>query len=204
MSLLPMFIKEFNIGGMNINIEQEGNVGIGGMVWDAAFIVGRFLAKNKDIVFKNVNSIIELGSGTGLVGIAVALMFPDIHITITDHRSHLSLIETNVQCNNLKNVTVRELDWFKPENIGKFDLVIGSDLVYDPDLFEPLLNAIDIVSSQKSLIFLSNEVRMSRDFDIYKKAQERGWQLTMIPLDLNHEEDRNPESPVIRFVKTWD
>ena len=32
MSLLPIFLKEFEIGDVTVKIEQEGQVGIGGMV----------------------------------------------------------------------------------------------------------------------------------------------------------------------------
>ncbi|CAG9322992.1 unnamed protein product [Blepharisma stoltei] len=203
MSLLPMFLKEFEIGGIKINIEQEGNVGIGGMVWDAAFILSKFLAKHQKHVFSNVKNVVELGSGTGLCGIATALLNPNCQVTLTDHRSHISLIDTNIDCNCLKNARSKELDWFHPSNIGKFDLIIGTDLVYDPTLFGPLLDTLDIVSKPNSLILLCNEVRMSRDLDFYKMAQERGWQVTVIPSEFSDPENRNPESPVIRFVKNW-
>lgn len=200
MSLLPCFLKEFEIGGQEIKIEQEGSVGIGGMVWDAAIVLAKFLAKHKGI-YKGVKRVLELGSGTGLCGAAVAMLNPDIEVVITDQRSHLGLIMTNIQINNLFNAKCEELDWFTPQDLGKFDMIIGTDLVYEPVLFEPLLNTIDLCSDENTKIIMCHEVRRKRDLNFYKAARAKGWTVTIFPQELCDDEYRSPEVPIMRFHK---
>ena len=110
MSLLPIFLKEFEIGNVVVKIEQEGQVGIGGMVWDASLILAKFLYCNKSIVFSKISSVLEVGSGTGICGLACALMEPKLKVTLSDLRSHLPLIQTNIDINSTSNVICDEID----------------------------------------------------------------------------------------------
>jgi predicted nicotinamide N-methyase len=201
MSILPIFLKEFEIGDVTVKIEQEGQVGIGGMVWDASLILAKFLFSNKSEVFSKVTTVLEVGSGTGICGLACAMMQPRLRVVLSDLRSHLGLIRTNIDANNTPNVICEEIDWFSPKNSTKYDLVIGSDVVYEPDLFEPLLNTLDLVTTPNSIVFLCNELRMTRDLQFYKLAQKKGWTLTILPESLLDKEYFSHECPVIRLTK---
>jgi predicted nicotinamide N-methyase len=202
MSLLPIFMKEFEIGSVTVKIEQEGQVGIGGMVWDASLILAKFIAQNKLEIFSRVKTVLEVGSGTGICGLACAMLEPKTRVTLSDLYSHLALIQTNIDINNLSNVSCCEIDWFKPQNTGKFDLIIGTDVVYEPDLFEPLLDTLETVSHPNSVIFLCNELRATRDLNFYKLAQKKGWTLTIVPEHLQDKEYFSHECPVMRFTRT--
>lgn len=201
MSLLPIFLKEFEIGNVTVKIEQEGQVGIGGMVWDASLILAKFLYCNKDLVFSKATTVLEVGSGTGICGLACAMMEPKLRVYLSDLRSHLPLIQTNIDINSTTNVSCGEIDWFNPGNPGKFDLIIGSDVVYEPDLFEPLLDTLDVLSTKDTVILLCNELRMTRDLGFYKLAQKKGWTLTILPEHLQDKEYFSHECPIMRFTK---
>ncbi|KAL8732968.1 MAG: hypothetical protein Q9166_002366 [cf. Caloplaca sp. 2 TL-2023] len=85
--------------------------------------------------------VIELGAGTGLVGLAIAAMF-DVHVHLTD----LPDIVPNLRSNATANVrsstkgstTVGELDWStvltrQKEDLGGYDLVVAADPLYSPE-----------------------------------------------------------------------
>ena len=201
MSLLPIFLKEFEIGDVVVKIEQEGQVGIGGMVWDASLILAKFLYCNRDSVFARVRTVLEVGSGTGICGLACALMSEKLRVTLSDLDSHLPLIRTNIDINATTNVYCEEIDWFNSTDEKKYDMVIGSDCVYDVELFEPLLDTLDKVTTKDSVVFLCNELRMTRDLGFYKIAQRKGWTLTILPEYMLDKEYFSHECPIMRFTK---
>jgi len=201
MSLLPIFLNEFQVAEFTVQIDQEGKIGIGGMVWDAAVLLSKFISKNRES-FKSVKRVVELGSGTGLCGLAVAYLLPQAEVVLTDNQPHVPLLQRNAELNGLPNVKVEELDWFHPRNLGDFDMVIGSDIVYEPQLFEPLLDSLEAVTGPHTLVYLCNELRMSRDLNFYKAAHKRNWTMTILPDSLLDPECVNPESPVMLYKKS--
>ena len=65
--------------------------------------------------------VLELGSGTGGVGIAVPYITPNVsESVITDIGEHLTLMQTNVDLNPTvaDRVKVANLDWTSPEDLG--------------------------------------------------------------------------------------
>lgn len=100
--------------------------------------------------------VLELGSGTGLVGIMAATVLlrsgtPSL-VQLTDFEN-LENLRHNVNCNlppsPLSRVVVKQLDWREyydrrrmgeVEKGGRFDLILGADLVYEP-LHLPWLHA---------------------------------------------------------------
>ncbi|CEP12375.1 hypothetical protein [Parasitella parasitica] len=101
--------------------------------------------------------ILELGAGTGYVGIALALQLcKPAQVYITDLEQVVPLIQENVKlhyCPNNKDgsaaeVIVDRLHWGNREDAkrlvdqGRFDLVVVSDCVYFPELFGILLDTL--------------------------------------------------------------
>lgn len=105
-----MLFKDIPIGDITVLIEQESIIGIGGMIWDASVYMASFLHHNRNTVFHNVKTVVELGAGTGLCGLACALMNPSIHFILTDQAPYLPLLRRNIEVNSLRNVTCEELN----------------------------------------------------------------------------------------------
>ena len=69
--------------------------------------------------------IVELGSGTGIAGLACAALGAG-RVVLTDLAENLPLLERNAARNGL-DVSVAAFDWNAPDTLGeKFDVVLGS------------------------------------------------------------------------------
>lgn len=94
-------------------------------------------------------SLLELGSGTGLVGIVAACLGGHVHMTDTSEA--ISLLERNVKANShlLKatggSMSCGILDWQHPPSSAvqrTVDIVLGSDLVYNADAVPQIINVL--------------------------------------------------------------
>ncbi|KAF3824194.1 hypothetical protein GH733_008479 [Mirounga leonina] len=113
-------------------------------------------------------SAVELGAGTGLVGIVAALL--GAHVTITDRKVALEFLKSNVQANLPPHIQpkaiVKELTW--GQNLGsyspgEFDLILGADIIYLEETFADLLQTLEHLSSNRSVILLACRIRYERD-----------------------------------------
>ena len=118
-----------NFSDVEIVLDVSLRIGIGGDKWPAA---DQFTSIISDSKWQNFchklffnSSVIELGSGTGLVGILIDKLFKPKSLVITDLESHIPLIQRNILKNNTTNCIVQEFDWFNPTSIGTFDIILA-------------------------------------------------------------------------------
>ncbi|KAI4102940.1 MAG: hypothetical protein L6R37_004090 [Teloschistes peruensis] len=97
------------------------------------------------------NRVIELGAGTGLMGLAIAAMFP-VHVHLTDLPEIVPNLRSNVVTSQAEsktslkgNTTVGELDWSQHAHGSEYDLVVVADPIYSPQHPAWLVNTIDSV-----------------------------------------------------------
>ncbi|XP_007432710.1 EEF1A lysine methyltransferase 3 isoform X2 [Python bivittatus] len=107
--------------------------------------------------------VIELGAGTGVVGILASLLGGNV--TITDLPVALKQIEENVhrnlpvQC--MARTRVCALSWGLdhkdfPQN---YDLILGADIVYLKDTYPLLIRTLQHLCGAQSTIYLSSKMR---------------------------------------------
>ena len=90
--------------------------------------------------------VVELGAGAGLAGLACKVLGA-ARVVLTDLPENLPLFQRNAARNGLDDVVVAPFDWLTPTTLGeRFDVVLAADCVFWPELFEPLLNAIEAVA----------------------------------------------------------
>lgn len=63
---------------------------------------------------------------------------------------------------------------------GPFDVVLGSDVVYNMDLAEPLLETLEALASDGALVLLSQANRGNCVQGFHGLAQERGWSFRVL------------------------
>ena len=88
--------------------------------------------------------VLELGTGCGIVGMTLASVVPNCHVTLSDLPEAREIVEKNIsECvltlTNGSNLSFEELDWddqipawlARPES--RIDLVLAADCTYNPD-----------------------------------------------------------------------
>lgn len=153
-----------------LKIEQDGGAhGCGGKLWPAGDLLGRYLIRKvQDPSFgAKYKCALELGSGTGLSGLAVALANPSMRCYITDQKQMVPLMEANILINQLEDrVFAQELNWGEqlPEYCKDVDLILAADCVYLESAF-PLLEAtlLQLTESKPVPILMAYKKRRKAD-----------------------------------------
>ncbi|KAH9912709.1 putative methyltransferase-domain-containing protein [Fomitopsis serialis] len=125
---------EVDGGDVAITLLVDASPGCGGIAWPAGEVLSRYIARRGSLEGRTV---LELGSGTGLVGLVAGKMGAEVWIT--DQAPLLPIMQRNVTTNDLSSrVHVAELDWSGrgsplPQDIPRPSLILAADCVY----FEP-------------------------------------------------------------------
>jgi len=120
-------------------------------------------------------SVVELGAGAGLAGLASAVLGA-ARVVLTDLAENLPLLQRNAARNGLDDVVVAAFDWNAPTTLGeRFDVVLAADCVFWPELFEPLLNAIEAVAAPGAVVLIAVTHRLGRTDAFLETLRRRGW-----------------------------
>ena len=94
----------------------------------------------------------------GLVSIVAERFGHDV--TMTDYNPHaLAFARANAFFNHCTKIQIAKLDWNDPDLEGRFDYIVGSEVVYHKRDFEPLTNLFKSLLKPGGEILLSAELR---------------------------------------------
>ena len=103
--------------------------------------------------------VLEIGAGIGLPSLMMAPITKSIRISDHDLEA-VALLKKNIEYLQLQNAEALQLDWKNvPKNMNP-DVVILSDVNYDPTQFDPLVALIDKFIKQGCTIILSTPQRI--------------------------------------------
>jgi predicted nicotinamide N-methyase len=163
--------------------------GIAFQLWPAAAILCQFIESHRD-QFKE-QTIVELGSGCGLVGLLCASTVIQAQKTyITDMQSVQAHLQANIQANQAiipnqnaeKHIEAATIEWGKPlssqllSEMKQIDYILLSDCVYWEELFEPLLlTLLEFTQfSPKCVIYLTQTPRRGKiENRFFKKVKKQ-------------------------------
>ncbi|XP_047311819.1 protein-lysine methyltransferase METTL21C [Impatiens glandulifera] len=182
-------------------IRQLRSLGISFQLWPAATSFVNLLnqhhsnpttsplASSVEISSGRQLRILELGSGTGLAGIAMAAVLK-ADVTVTELPHVIENLQYNVEANSEMvtkhggSIVAAALAWGEidhMETVGRdFDLIIASDVVYHNHLYDPLIQTLrylligcDEGKERKPLKFVMAHLkRWKKESCFFKKARK--------------------------------
>lgn len=130
-----------------------------GVLWPSSQILANYVHQ-KDTSSKR---ILEIGCGIGLSSLLLNHAGEDI--TATDYHPEVeAFLETNTQLNDDEEIPFFRADWekFEDKDMKKFDLIIGSDILYQRDHIEILSNFIKKCANEKCEVIIVDPNRGNR------------------------------------------
>ncbi|XP_059505452.1 EEF1A lysine methyltransferase 3-like [Stegostoma tigrinum] len=161
--LLELEEKNYEFSGhpLKITMFKGASLGVSAYVWGPGIVLCRYFEAEKiDFTGKKV---LELGSGTGIVGILAVLLGGDV--TMTDRPYVLKQIEYNILANIPLDCRhrskIRALAWGSDQDsfATDFDIILGSDIVYSPSQFPNLIQTLLHFCTEKTIIYLCSDVK---------------------------------------------
>ncbi|KAF2198737.1 hypothetical protein GQ43DRAFT_377911 [Delitschia confertaspora ATCC 74209] len=158
-----------------LKLKEDLKEGCGGQLWPAGMVLGKYcLRKLGDLEGK---TIVELGAGGGLVGLAVALgcrTTEQVHIT--DQLPMLSLMKDNIALNSLNDrVTASIYDWGStpPPSIPQHpNIILAADCVYFEPAFPLLQQTLQDLIGENTVCYFCFKKRRRADLGFMKVVRK--------------------------------
>ncbi|CAH0406401.1 unnamed protein product [Chilo suppressalis] len=188
------------------NLVLNGTTGM--RTWEAALMLVDWALCNKE-VFRN-KYVLELGSGVGFTGVAIAKFCPLDTILMSDfHYDVLNMAEQNINVNfpcsqsqtttyakmfttaeTKVNIGVMNLDWTDISDLSEElcpDIIIGADIVYDPTILKPLCEVFEwfFKKNKNIVIIIAGIIRNEDTFEQFSRMIETNFQVEYIQYDKN-------------------
>jgi predicted nicotinamide N-methyase len=121
--------------------------------------------------------ILELGAGTGLPGIVAATY--GAHVVQTDRLDEaLTIARLNAERNDVRSIETRLADWTAWTDTGRYDLILGADVIYAPRL-QPFLRTIFEVNLAPHGRLLLGDPFRSASIRMLEAMEQDGWRVRM-------------------------
>lgn len=150
-----------------------------GVIWDSSAVLAHFMF---DYEIKG-KRVLEVGCGMALSSLILNHRMADI--TATDYHPEVGqFLEKNVLLNKGKEIPFIRTDWADADSdLGKFDVIIGSDLLYETDHIDLLSNFIHLHTQPDCEVIIVDPGR----------AQHARFSKKMVSLGYSHSQSK-PEN----------
>lgn len=168
-----------------------------GVVWDSGRVLARLMMEEKI----EGRRILEVGCGIGLA--SLALNSREADITATDyHPEAEGFLRENASLNDDREIPFVRTGWAdEDDDLGRFDLIIGSDLLYDRDHEELLSRFIDRHAAEHCNVIIIDPGR-GRHARFSKKMEALGYRHTQHPPENPGEDLEKPfKGQVLRYAR---
>ncbi|XP_002119296.2 protein N-lysine methyltransferase METTL21D-like [Ciona intestinalis] len=176
MDLQKTFVRTVDVARneteLTLSIHQVEHGDVGCVVWDAALVLLKYLATPSGRKYVQNKCVIELGAGTGVVGLSADIVGAS-KVILTDLPHILPLIDhnikenTNILAHSKAEISGSTLRWGNTTDIKNIlrkhliDCVLISDCVYYEDGLDNLIETIIIIlnSNPSATVLCSYEKR---------------------------------------------
>lgn len=120
-------------------------------IWESSIILAHFLG---GLPSNAKRKMLEIGAAMGVAGIFAAAF--GHHVTITDKNEEaLAFARVNAAMNGLHDLDIRKLDWTDSQDGETYDVIFGSDVLYDGGTFESLIHFLRTHIKEGGEIYLA-------------------------------------------------
>ncbi|HET9623216.1 MAG TPA: methyltransferase domain-containing protein [Kofleriaceae bacterium] len=153
--------------------EQTTKRPYGIVLWPAAIALAHELG-TRALAGKRV---LELGAGTGLPGIVAAAR--GARVVQTDRQAvALRVAQQNAERNGVTTIEHRSADWTAWTDADRYDLIIGSDILYAGDVHAALRAIFEANLAPGGTILLADPYRET-SLRLLEAMERDGWRVTM-------------------------
>jgi predicted nicotinamide N-methyase len=143
------------------------------VLWPAAIALAHEVA-SRAVAGKRV---LELGAGTGLPGIVAASL--GAHVVQTDRQQLvLHVCKQNAERNGVSSIEHRTADWTAWEDAARYDLILGSDILYAGALHPHLRHIFETNLAPGGTVLLADPFRET-SLRLLEAMEAEGWRVTM-------------------------
>lgn len=126
-------------------------------LWPSSIALVQYL--NANTIWIEHKNVLEIGAGLGLPSFMIAGYANSVQVS--DYAPEaVELLEKNIQHLQLNNVQAMELDWNRVPDSIKPDVVLLSDVNYNPSQFDGLLQLITKLIANGTIVLLSTPQRI--------------------------------------------
>jgi len=145
-------------------------------LWPSARMLAKAIVRESWDNFPAPVQVLEVGCGLGLAGIAA--LSRGLSVTFTDvDTTALSFAAANARMNGFNNFRTMPLDFRCPPTEEKYPVVIGSDLMYEERLIDPLVNLLAAVLAPGGVCLITDPDRAAARLFRWK-LEEAGYTVT--------------------------
>ncbi|CAK4034545.1 Hypothetical predicted protein [Lecanosticta acicola] len=156
-------------------VHEDLTHGNGGQLWPAGMILAKYLLRKRRDELQDA-TIVELGSGGGLVGLAIGVGCIPKLVHITDQQPMLDLMQRNIALNGLEDrVKASVYDWGneRPEAIPHSpDMVLAADCVYFEPAFPLLHQTLQHLIGPETVCYFCFKRRRRADMHFLKSIRK--------------------------------
>ncbi|XP_061911227.1 EEF1A lysine methyltransferase 3-like isoform X1 [Entelurus aequoreus] len=183
----------YKLMGQELTITQHfgANLGVAAPVWEAALHLCHYFEEHRmEWCGKRV---IELGAGTGVVGIVAARLGADV--TLTDLPATVPQLQDNIWANMPSSgwpsspPAALPLRWGQDHRKfpSDWDLVLGADIVYLPETYPLLMDTLVHLCKNKAQLYLSSKMRKEHETPrFFEELLPERFDVQLVHRDHNH------------------
>jgi predicted nicotinamide N-methyase len=142
-------------------------------LWIGARALARSLADAGSLAGK---SVLDLGCGLGLPGLVAAALGAEVWL-VDREAAALEFVRESARRNRFEHTHCVELDFVHGALDHTFDVILGAELVYDPQSYGPLCDFLECHLSPNGVIHLTDAFR-SDAATFFAELRRRGFEGT--------------------------